>query len=65
MSKAKTKKEILAPGYNTKDVTEQDAADIVEFTREFFHHVYVMPAKLKARQEEAQPTEEPQSEEAK
>ena|ERR1700675_1423180 len=32
-----------------EDVTEQDASDIVEFTREYLHHVYVMPAKLKAR----------------
>lgn len=32
-----------------EEVTEQDAQDIVEFTREFLHHVYVMPAKLKAR----------------
>jgi Ribonuclease G/E len=32
-----------------EEVTEQDAKDIVEFTREFLHHVYVMPAKLKAR----------------
>jgi hypothetical protein len=32
-----------------EDVTEQDAKDIIEFTREYLHHVYVMPAKLKAR----------------
>jgi hypothetical protein len=32
-----------------KDVSEPDANDIVEFTREYLHHVYVMPAKLKAR----------------
>jgi hypothetical protein len=31
------------------DVTQQDSADIIEFTREYLHHVYVMPAKLKAR----------------
>jgi hypothetical protein len=31
------------------DVTPQDAADIIEFTREFFHHVFVVRAKLKAR----------------
>ncbi len=31
------------------DVKKEDAVDMVEFTREFFHHVYVMPAKLKAR----------------
>jgi Domain of unknown function (DUF4145) len=32
-----------------EEVTEQDASDIVEFAREYLHHVYVMPAKLKAR----------------
>jgi hypothetical protein len=32
------------------DVTDKDARDIIEFTREFFHHVFVVPAKLKARQ---------------
>jgi hypothetical protein len=32
-----------------EEVTEQDAKDIVEFTREYLHHVYVMPVKLKAR----------------
>lgn len=32
-----------------KDVGEKDADDIVEFTREYLHHVYVMPAKLEAR----------------
>lgn len=31
------------------DVVEKDADDIIEFTREYFHHVYVMPAKLAAR----------------
>lgn len=34
---------------NLEDVTPKDADDIVEFTREYLHHVYVMPAKLKAR----------------
>src|SRR6266704_5107267 len=33
-----------------EEVSEQDASDIVEFTREYLHHVYVMPAKLKVRQ---------------
>lgn len=32
-----------------KDVTAKDADDIIAFTREFLHHVYVMPALLKAR----------------
>lgn len=34
---------------NLEDVTPKDAEDIVEFTREYLHHVYVMPAKLLAR----------------
>jgi Domain of unknown function (DUF4145) len=32
-----------------EDVTPNDADDIIEFTREYLHHVYVMPAKLLAR----------------
>lgn len=31
------------------DVTEKDAHDIIEFTNHFFHHVFVVPAMLKAR----------------
>jgi uncharacterized protein DUF4145 len=31
------------------DVSQQDASDIIEFTREFLHHVFVVPARLKAR----------------
>ena len=31
------------------DVQEGDSEAIVEFAREYIHHVYVMPAKLKAR----------------
>jgi hypothetical protein len=31
------------------DVTEKDSSDMIEFTREYLHHVYVMPAKLRAR----------------
>jgi hypothetical protein len=31
-----------------EDVTEQDAADAIEFVHEFLDHVYVMPAKLTA-----------------
>ena len=31
------------------DVSPKDASDIIEFTREYLHHVYVMPAKLRAR----------------
>jgi hypothetical protein len=31
------------------DVKEGDSSAIIEFTREYLHHVYVMPAKLKAR----------------
>ncbi len=33
-----------------KDVAEQDADEIIQFTREFLHHIYVMPAALAARQ---------------
>lgn len=32
-----------------ENVTPKDADDIIEFTREYLHHVYVMPAKLQAR----------------
>lgn len=32
-----------------ENVTEKDADDIIEFSREYLHHVYVMPAKLAAR----------------
>jgi hypothetical protein len=35
------------------DVSPKDASDIIEFTREYLHHVYVMPAKLKARKPSA------------
>ena len=42
-----------------KDVGEKDANDVVEFTREHLHHVYVMPAKLKARKEPPQPEAKP------
>jgi hypothetical protein len=38
------------------DVKEEDSAAIIEFTREYLHHVYVMPAKLKARQAAPQKT---------
>lgn len=31
------------------DVQEKDAADIIEFTREYLHHVYVLPKKLRDR----------------
>ena len=31
------------------NVGEKDSNDIIDFTREYLHHVYVMPAKLKAR----------------
>ncbi len=35
------------------NVTERDATDMVEFAREYLHHVYVMPAKLEARRKRA------------
>jgi hypothetical protein len=46
-----------------KGVVEKDATDMIEFTREFLLHVYVMPAKLKARfpQLEPQATDEVKS----
>ncbi|HTD24537.1 MAG TPA: DUF4145 domain-containing protein [Terriglobales bacterium] len=31
------------------DVTPEDAMDVIEFTRQYLEHVYIMPAKLKAR----------------
>ena len=39
------------------DVTDKDAEDMVQFTKEFFHHVYVMPAKLKARKPKPEATD--------
>lgn len=42
-----------------KDVKEKDADDIIAFTQEFLHHVYVMPALLKARLTPAVPTPPP------
>src|SRR6266436_4428212 len=38
-----------------ENVTPKDADDIIEFTREYLHHVYVMPAKLAARKGAAAP----------
>jgi hypothetical protein len=38
-------------------VTDKDAEDMVQFTKEFFHHVYVMPAKLKARKPKPEATD--------
>jgi len=38
-----------------ENVTQKDAVDIIEFTREYLHHVYVMPAKLQARKNTAAP----------
>jgi hypothetical protein len=38
-----------------ESVTSKDADDIIEFTREYLHHVYVMPAKLAARKGPAAP----------
>ena len=39
-----------------ENVKQKDADDIIEFTREYLHHVYVMPAKLAARRTPAAPT---------
>jgi hypothetical protein len=38
-------------------IGEKDAESIVAFTREYFHHVYVMPALLKAYTEPEKPQE--------
>ncbi len=38
-----------------ENVQPKDADDIIEFTREYLHHVYVMPAKLAARKGAASP----------
>lgn len=37
-------------------VTEEDADDILEFTREYLHHVYVMPEMLARRKERESPS---------
>lgn len=37
------------------NVTPQDAKDMIAFTTEYLHHVYVMPAKLKARKAASAP----------
>jgi hypothetical protein len=37
------------------EVKEDDSTAILEFTREYLHHVYVMPAKLKARKTPSTP----------
>jgi hypothetical protein len=39
-----------------ENVVQKDADDIIEFTREYLHHVYVMPAKLAARKGVVSPT---------
>ena len=39
-----------------ENVSPKDADDIIEFTREYLHHVYVMPAKLAARKSGAAPS---------
>ena len=41
-----------------KDVSKNDADDVVQFTHEFLHHVYVMPAKLEARRKKVLPAVE-------
>ena len=37
-----------------QDITEPDAESIMEFTREYLDHVYIMPAKLQARRAKTQ-----------
>jgi hypothetical protein len=41
-------KELHAKTDGLSSAIDQDAEAIIAFTREYFHHVYVMPAKLKA-----------------
>jgi len=41
------------------DVNETDSNEIIEFTREYLHHVYVMPAKLAARKLTTAPSPTP------
>jgi hypothetical protein len=36
------------------EITDEDADAIIEFTQEFFDHVYVMPAKMKRAVERAE-----------
>ncbi len=38
--------------------TEDDVKEMIAFTREFFHHVYVMPALLNAHNKRVNPTQE-------
>ncbi len=38
---------------NLTGVTEKDSDDMIEFTRHYFEHVYVMPARLQARRSAA------------
>jgi hypothetical protein len=41
------------------EITDEDADAIIEFTQEFFDHVYVMPAKLKRAVERAEQRKSP------
>lgn len=42
---------------NLTGIVESDSLDMIEFTQEYLHHVYVMPAKLKARNSSVNPAE--------
>ena len=46
-----------------EDVDPDDASDLVEFSREFYNHVYVMPAKLREMKERRELPATPKSEE--
>ncbi len=41
------------------DIVEKDSSDMMEFMREYLQHVYIMPAKLKARAPATKPASTP------
>jgi hypothetical protein len=44
-------KELHAKHDDLETIQERDAESVIAFTQEYFHHVYVMPALLKAYDE--------------
>jgi hypothetical protein len=52
-------KELHASGDDLGTIEEKDAEAIIAFTREYFHHVYVMPALLNAYESAAAPPTAP------
>ena len=45
-----------------KDVSSDDASDLIEFSRQFYDHVYVMPAKLREMKERQERSTNPSTE---